>query len=136
MFMMTTSSRTSFWMVKKAIVALVCLAAVSNLWAAPRQILSGQLPPNLAALRSIDRLPETSQLSLAVGLPLNNREGLTNMLEQLYNPTSTYYRQWLTTAQFTERFGPTEKDYEAVAAFLQSHGLTVTGKYSNRMLIN
>src|ERR1022692_177161 len=100
------------------------------------QILTGHVPVNSPALQSAGRMPETTRLNLAVGLPLRNRETLTNLLEQLYDSSSPMYHQWLTVGQFTERFGPSEKDYEAVVAFLESRGLTVTEKYSSRMLIN
>ena len=34
-----------------------------------------------------------------------------------------------------ENFGPTEADYEAVIRYAQSHGLTVTGRHSNRVVV-
>ena len=37
------------------------------------------------------------------------------------------YRQFLTPAEFTARFGPTQQDYDAVVQYVQSHGLTVVG---------
>ena len=36
------------------------------------------------------------------------------------------YHHYLTPEQFTERFGPTEQDYQAVIAFAKANGLTVT----------
>jgi uncharacterized repeat protein (TIGR01451 family) len=115
---------------------LVLLAGLPKLAAAPMQILTGHVPVNPSVAQSIGRLPETTRLNLAVGLPLRNRETLNNLLEQLYDPSSPLYHQWLAVSQFTERFGPSAKDYEAVAAFLESRGLRVTEKYSNRMLLN
>jgi uncharacterized repeat protein (TIGR01451 family) len=134
--MMATLSRTTCWIVRTRFVALVLLVGLAKLQAAQTQILSGHVPLNTSALQSVDRLPGSTRLNLAVGLPLRNREALTNLLEQLYDPTSPVYHQWLTVGQFTERFGPTEKDYEAVATFLQSQGLTVTATFSNRTLID
>jgi len=58
---------------------------------------------------------------------LRNRDALTNLLEQIYDPASPNYHHYLTSAQFAEQFGPAEKDYEAVAAFAKAHGLTITG---------
>ena len=45
----------------------------------------------------------------------------------LQNPSSPGYRQFLTPAEFTARFGPTQQDYDAVVQLRQSHGLTVVG---------
>src|ERR1017187_3868470 len=134
--MMTISLRTRGRIFRIQLVALALLAGLPKLPAAPMQILTGHVPVNSPALQSAGRMPETTRLNLAVGLPLRNRETLTNLLEQLYDSSSPMYHQWLTVGQFTERFGPSEKDYEAVVAFLESRGLTVTEKYSSRMLIN
>jgi subtilase family serine protease len=38
--------------------------------------------------------------------------------------------------QFTEQFGPTEADYQKVIAFARANGLTVTGTYGNRVLLD
>jgi kumamolisin len=62
----------------------------------------------------------TKRLDLAIGLPLRNREALTHLLEQLYNPASPKYRQYLTPQQFAEKFGPSEEDYQVVIAFAKS----------------
>jgi uncharacterized repeat protein (TIGR01451 family) len=73
---------------------------------------------------------------LAIGLNLRNPAALTNFLEQLYQPDSPDFHNFLTPEQFTTRFGPTAEDYEAVTAFARSHGLIVTGTHPNRMLLN
>jgi subtilase family serine protease len=81
-------------------------------------------------------MPSETNLNLAIGLPLRNREALTNLLEDLYNPASPNYRHYLTPEQFTERFGPTPEQYQAVIAFARTNGLTVTGKHPNRLLLD
>ncbi len=104
--------------------------------AADRQFLHNPLPAavtNTAPLRHFSRW---DRLDLTIGLPLRDCEGLTNLLRQLYDPASPNFRHYLTPEQFTQRFGPTEEDYEAVMKFAQSHGLVVTGRHSGRTLIN
>ncbi len=120
------------------LVSILFLSGATVLPAAqlPPQILSGHLPPNIAALPSIGRLPAEQRLNLAVGLPLRNRDALTNLLQELYDPASPRYHQWLSVEQFTDGFGPTSEDYAEVAAFLKAQGLTVTATYSNRLLLN
>ena len=87
-------------------------------------------------------LPPVSQLSgstnlyLAIGLPLRNKEELNNVLQQIYNPASPDYRRYLTPEQFTERFGPTEQDYQTLIAFMQANGLTVSGTHPNRLVLD
>jgi hypothetical protein len=102
------------------------------------QILRGQVPAAVKefGLKSTGRLPATDQLRLAVGLPLRNSRDLAGLLAQIYDPASPQYRHYLTPEQFTERFGPTEADYEAVAAFAVAHGLEVTTRYPNRVILD
>src|SRR5581483_9297147 len=57
-------------------------------------------------------------------------------LRDLENPRSPNYHHYLTPEQFTERFGPTEKDYAAVMDFARTHGLRVSGTHKNRMLVD
>src|SRR5262249_185152 len=53
-----------------------------------------------------------------------------------YDPASTNFHRFLTSQQLTERFGPTEQEYEDVIHFAETNGLTVTAKHSNRMLVD
>ena len=73
------------------------------------------------------RLPATQAMSLNIVLPLRDPAGLKLFLEDVYNPTSSSYRHFLTVPEFTERFGPTQADYDAVAHFAKANGFTVTG---------
>ena len=69
-------------------------------------------------------------------MPLRNQTELTNLLERLYDPTSPDYHQFLSVAQFTEQFGPTEQDYQAVIDFAKANGFTVTDTPQNRLLVD
>ncbi len=104
--------------------------------AAPRQMLHGHVPAVVAGLKPTGNFADTNHLNLAIGLPLRNKEALTNLLRQIYDPASTNYRHYLTPEQFAERFGPTENDYAAVIAFANANGLQVTGTHPNRMLVD
>jgi subtilase family serine protease len=77
--------------------------------------------------QQVGRLPETQVLSLDIVLPVRDREGLDNFAEQVANPRSISYRHYLSVAQFTETFGPTQADYDAVVQFAKDNGLSVTG---------
>ncbi len=104
--------------------------------AANRRPLPGHVPQAVARLQSLGRLPGTNQMDLAIGLPLHHQEVLTNLLRELYSPASPNFHHYLTPAQFTAAFGPTEQEYRAVIAFAQAHGLTVRGTHANRMLLD
>ena len=102
---------------------------------AAQKILSGQVPAATANLAAISTVPAATRLHLAIGLPLRNQEALSSLLQQIYDPASPNYHQYLTPEQFTEEFGPSEQDYQAVIAFAKTNGLTVTGTYPNRLLV-
>lgn len=100
------------------------------------QILPSHVPAATSQLKPVGRLPGTTNLQLAIGLPLRNQEALTNLLAEIYNPSSPQYRHYLTPEQFTREFGPSEADYAAVAAFAEANGLHITMRHPNRMLID
>jgi uncharacterized repeat protein (TIGR01451 family) len=98
--------------------------------------LRGHVPAAVSRLQSSGRLDGATNLNLAIGLPLRNQAALSNLLQQLYDPSSPDYRHFLTPEEFTARFGPTEQDYQKVLDFAQAGGLTVTRTHGNRMLVD
>ena len=112
------------------------LSLSSGAWAAPRQTLHGHVPAITMKLARMGRLPSSQHLSLSISLPLRNQAALTVLLRQQNDPASPNYRHYLSSTQFTEKFGPSKQDYQAVIAFAQSHGLAVTGVHPNRMILD
>jgi subtilase family serine protease len=99
-------------------------------------MLHGHVPGVVAHLQPVGRLPASQRLNLAIGIPLRNEAALDVFLQELYDPASPNYHQYLTPEQFTEKFGPTESDYEKVIAFARANGLTVTATHGNRVLLD
>src|SRR5271170_3242062 len=79
------------------------------------------------AAKPIGQLPSDQIMTLNVVLPLRDPAGLDSFLKELYDPSSSSYRHFLTVPEFTERFGPTQQDYDAVIRFAKSYGLEVVG---------
>jgi hypothetical protein len=105
--------------------------------AVPRQRLSGNhVPAAVKRLVAAGSLPGSQRLNLAISLPLRNEKELDGLLQQLYDPASPNYHRYLAPAEFTERFGPTENDYQALANFAKSNGLTVTVTHPNRVVLD
>jgi hypothetical protein len=73
---------------------------------------------------------------VAIGLPLRNREQLTNRLEDIYNPSSPNFRHFLKADEFAASFGPSAEDYQSVIDFAKAHHLTVAQTHSNRTLVD
>jgi kumamolisin len=77
--------------------------------------------------QSIGNLPADQIMNLNIVVPLRDPAGLNNFLAALYDPHSASYRHFLTVSEFTERFGPTQSQYDAVVNFAKLHGFTVIG---------
>ncbi len=84
----------------------------------------------------IGRLPASQQMQLAISLPLRNQDQLTTFLQQLEDPTSPNYHHFLSSAQFTEQYGPTVEQYQQIIAFVQVQGFIVTHTSASRQLLN
>ncbi len=101
-----------------------------------RKWLHGHMLKVVSHLTPLGKLSATNQLSLAIGLPLRDPAGLDVFLQQLYDPRCPNFHHYLTPAEYTERFGPTESDYEAVKNFARTNGLTITATHDNRLLLD
>ena len=120
---------------------VVCLsAAVALLSTIPQaraqRLLDGHVPDVVPQLIAKGNLPGEAQVHLALGLPVRDRDALDTFVREVSNPNSSLYRQYLTTAEFTERFGPTEADYQAVINFAEANGMTVSATHPNRMIVD
>ena len=102
--------------------SIVCLAQPESLLTShvPEVILNKQAP-------FVGRLPANQSLQIDVVLALRDEGGLENFLREIYDPSSPSYRHFLTVEQFTQRFGPSQEDYDAVVRFAEENGFTVVG---------
>ena len=100
-----------------------------------RVILPGHLPAAISYLQPLGRLERSTQIKLSIDLPLHNREGLTNLIEQLYDPASPLYHHYLSAEEFDARFGPTEQDYQAVVDWAAASGCAIVARHPNRMML-
>jgi kumamolisin len=109
-----------------AIVAILSVAAI-NCHAQSTQTRHVREAVRSGNAKSVGRLPGTQILQLDIVLPLSDPAGLHSFLRQLHDPASPNYRHFLTVAEFTERFGPTQKHYDAVVRFAKSNHFEVVG---------
>ncbi len=117
-----------------AVRGLAFLVAVRAAAVEP-QVLPGHLAAGTAGLKAVGRLDGSTPMHLALALPLRDPTGLKRFLADICDPASANFRHYLTVEQFRERFGPTEQDCRAVAAFAQARGLSVNSVHRNRMLV-
>jgi hypothetical protein len=63
------------------------------------------------------------------------QEALEDFIQAAHTPGNPAYHQWFTPAEFGRLYGPAESDVAAVAAWLESHGLTVNRVHEGRVAI-
>jgi len=80
-----------------------------------------------ARTQAVRHLAATQSMQLDIVLSLRHPAELDNFLQQVYDPSSPSYRHFVTVKEFTERFGPSQEDYDAVVRFAKANGLTVVG---------
>jgi len=83
-------------------------------------VLNGQAP-------FVGKLPANQTMHIDIVMAVRDQAGLDRFLQDVYDRSSSSYRQFLTVEQFTQRFGPSQADYEALLRFASSNGLTMTG---------
>jgi kumamolisin len=121
--------------------AAICLFAVGASTAAIPAMASSlaHLPGHVSQLAQkstiVGRMPARN-MDLAIVLPLRDPQGLSLLLQRLYDPKDSLYGHFLSVSEFTERFAPTAADYAAVASFATSHGLAVTATHPNRLVLD
>ena len=57
-------------------------------------------------------------------------------LNQLQDRDSPLFHKYLSEKEWNQRFAPSAQDEQAVAAWAQSQGLTITQRYPNRLLVD
>jgi subtilase family serine protease len=77
--------------------------------------------------QSLGRMPATQTMHFDVVLALRHAPELKNFLDDIYDPTSKNYHQYVTPKEFTERFGPSQEDWDGVVKFAQQSGFKVIG---------
>ena len=87
------------------------MSSSSQLLALKKAVLTSQLAPSEA-------------VSFDVYLPQQNKSELNQLLEDLQNPQSASYHQWLTPAQFQARFGASAASVQKIEAELTRFGLS------------
>src|SRR5277367_2199905 len=124
----------------RLLLAALCTGTFASLEQSPAasgvQVLRGHVPKITGLLAPLGRLDRGYHMEVAIGLPLRNREQLTNLLADIYNPSSPNFRHYLTADEFTKSFSPSVEDHDAVIAFAKSHNLTVTHTHPNRTLVH
>jgi len=107
----------------------IVIALAASAAAHAQSVLTHHVRDDLstAGAHFLGELSQEKIMSLDVVLPLRNEAGLKSFLADLSDPKSPSYRQFLSVAEFTEKYGPSKEEYDAVVAFAKANGFSVTG---------
>jgi Pro-kumamolisin, activation domain/Bacterial Ig-like domain (group 1) len=78
---------------------------------------------------------ELAPVTLTVVLRRTDPVGFATYLQDVYDPQSQNFHHFLSPTQITDRFGPTEQDYQAVSAYFTQQGFTLGEGSANRMTL-
>ena len=125
---------------RSALVALLCAAASISVTAQgqlSRQVLHNHVRREVSSGQAavVGRVPSTQRMQLSIFLPLRNQTALTELLGRLYDPSSPDFHHFLSVDQFTQQFGPTAEDYQAVVDLAKANGFSVTDSTANRLIV-
>ena len=84
-------------------------------------------PVRMGTAKRVGQLPLDQVMQLNVVLPASDQIALDAFVRDVSDPTSPLFRHFLTVAEFTERFGPSQADYDALVQFLRTNGFEVVG---------
>ncbi len=139
--------RAAMWGGALALIAPFAASAQTN--GVPSRIAAQFNESNLTTLRGnthplarqqydqgrVDPAMKMERITMAFQQTAAQKADLDALLAAQQNPASSSFHQWLTPAQFGERFGVAQTDLQKVTAWLQAHGLNVVETPASRNLI-
>ena len=148
--------RLGFTSFSVILLAFVCtLGLASSLQAAvatpQRPLITQQLDENLRVTIKGNTRPEANaandrgpvadafqmeHMLLQLQRSADQEQAVEEFIDQLHNPASSNFHQWLTAQEFGETFGLAGEDLNVIATWLQKHGFQVNLVYPSGMLID
>ncbi|MBP6744816.1 S8/S53 family peptidase [bacterium] len=98
--------------------------------------LSGNTPEVLGESQLVRHANPERRLEILVGLKVRDEADLDALLDNLQNPDSPQYQQFLSTDQFIARFAPATHDVDEAVRYLTSKGLKIKAVPKNRLMIH
>ncbi|HEY3328590.1 MAG TPA: S53 family peptidase [Capsulimonadaceae bacterium] len=101
------------------------------------QVRLGSTPVALSSsVTLVGRVAQASTIDFSFTLPLRNEADLDQFIAKVSNPKDPLYGHYITPSEFTDRFGPTEEDYNTVKAYAISQGFSIKAEYAGRTILD
>src|ERR1700746_1543961 len=92
-----------------------------------------QAPTRDAVVRTAT---EQEQVQFALTLPLQHQQELHDLLQHQYKAGDPLFHQFLSSAEFDERFGPSQAQYDNLKQLAQQYGLNIVGEHGSRTVLD
>jgi kumamolisin len=94
-----------------------------------------QIPRAIAGLQPAGRVARGNVIGVTVALPLRDQAAAERLVADQADPASPDFMRYLTPAEFGNRFGRTQGEYDQLQRWLKSQGLRVLETYPSRLLV-
>jgi subtilase family serine protease len=101
--------------------------------------LSGNTRPEVNARNdrgAVDKEMPMEHLQLMLQRPAELEAAAAKFVDDLHDSKSPLFHKWVGAAEWGEKFGPSDSDFQAVKGWLASQGFTVNVEYPNKMFID
>jgi hypothetical protein len=112
------------WRILALVATGTLLAVAVASAAAPREVRVGRVLPVPSGAAVLGGLAASTPINTTVVLKPRDPAALQAYATAVSTPGSSVYHQYLSVAEFRQRFGPTDSQIAAVVASLRAHGLT------------
>src|SRR5664279_178257 len=131
----STSRNCGEWLI---VLVIGCCACLSTYSAAQQRASIPQTPRAVeeGTAQLIGPYGSDQMLRLVFALKPPHLEEEEQFLNQLQDRNSPLFHKYLSEQEWNQRFAPSAQDEQAVAAWAQSQGLTVTQRFPNRLLVD
>ncbi len=75
----------------------------------------------------VGHLPSNQVLHFDMVMQLRDRAGLQSFIREQYDPSSPHFHKFLMPQEVTERYGPSQEDWDALVAFAKANGFQIVG---------
>lgn len=120
------------------VLLIVLLAFLPGILSAEQAVTMPQVPVAVqnGTAHLIGHADPRQMLRLVFALRPPHVDQEEQFLRELQDPDSPRFHQYLSEAEWNARFAPSAEDEQAVVAWAQSQGLTLTQRYANRLLVD
>ncbi|HEY3736747.1 MAG TPA: S53 family peptidase [Jatrophihabitans sp.] len=102
---------------------------------ADRHVLPGSSPKWLHSGKQLGATPTNSRIGFGILLGLRDQSAAEAQIQQLSDPSSASYGQWLTNDQFNAKYAPSSTDVDAVKSWLKGQGFSLGTSYQSGLFV-